>query len=272
MTTRKSIFITGGGSGIGRAVAQYFSARGWFVGLGDVNAAGMAETQDLLPAGQSFAVRLDVRNRAAWDEALAAFASAAGGRIDAVMNNAGIAYGGALVDQTEAEIDQLIAVNFKGVANGAQAAYPWLKASAPGSCLLNTASAAALYGTGGMAIYSATKFAVRALTEALDTEWQDDRIKVRSIMPSFIDTPLLAGPAGAKTNLSKRDSVVAAGLEFTPVEQVAEAAWNAVHGNRLHSPVGKTAKQMKLAAMFLPGYLRSRSRKLMLLRQGIRQI
>ncbi len=125
-----------------------------------------------------------------------------------------------------------------------------------------------------MAIYSATKFAVRALTEALDTEWLDANgpgrgIKVRSIMPSFIDTPLLAGPAGAKTNLSKRDSVIAAGLEFTPVEQVAEAAWNAVHGSKMHNPVGKTAKQMKLASMLLPSYIRNRSRKLMLLRRGL---
>ncbi|MGE3692278.1 MAG: SDR family oxidoreductase [Novosphingobium sp.] len=263
----KSIFITGGGSGIGRAVAQHFGARGWFVGLGDVNEAGMRETQALLPEGGSFAVRLDVRDRAAWDAALGAFAEAAGGRIDVVMNNAGVAFGGAFADQTEAEIDQLIAVNFKGVANGGQAAYLWLKASAPGSCLLNTASAAALYGTGGLAVYSATKFAVRALTEALDTEWQDDGIKVRSIMPSFIDTPLLAGPAGANTNVSKRDSVVAAGLPFTPVEQVAEAAWNAVHGDRIHTTVGKTAAQMKLAATFAPGYLRKRARGLMEARQ-----
>lgn len=263
----KSIFITGGGSGIGRAVAQRFGSAGWFVGLGDINEAGMAETQALLPAGKSFATRLDVRDRAAWDAALAEFAEAAGGRIDAVMNNAGVAYGGAFADQTEAEIDQLIAVNFKGVANGAQAAHKWLKASAPGSCLLNTASAAALYGTGGMAIYSATKFAVRALTEALDTEWQDDGIKVRSIMPSFIDTPLLAGPAGANTNVSKRDSVVAAGLPFTPVEQVAQAAWDAVHGGKIHTTVGKTAAQLKLAAIFAPGYIRKRARGLMQARQ-----
>lgn len=263
----RSIFITGGGSGIGRAVAQRFGAAGWFVGLGDISEAGMAETQAVVPPGKSFAVRLDVRDRAAWDESLAVFAEAAGGRIDAVMNNAGVAFGGAFADQTEAEIDQLIAVNFKGVANGAQAAHMWLKASAPGSCLLNTASAAALYGMGGMAIYSATKFAVRALTEALDSEWQDDGIRVRSIMPSFIDTPLLAGPAGANTNVSKRDSVVAAGLEFTPIEQVAEAAWNAVHGRKMHTTVGKTAAKLRFAAQFAPGYIRKRARGLMQARQ-----
>jgi short-subunit dehydrogenase len=152
--------------------------------------------------------------------------------------------------------------------NGARAAHLWLAASAPGSCLLNTASASALYGSGGLAIYSATKFAVRAITEALDTEWQNDGIKVRSIMPSFIDTPLLAGPANARTNLAKRDAVVAAGLEFTPVEEVAQAAWDAVHGRRLHMLVGKTARKMAFAAKWAPGYLRARSRKLLLLRQG----
>ena len=101
------------------------------------------------------------------------------------------------------------------------------------------------------------------MTEALDSEWQDDAIKVRSIMPSFIDTPLLAGPANAATNRGKRDSVVAAGLEFTPVEQVAAAAWEAVHGKRMHVLVGKTARQLGLAAKWAPGYIRRRARGLM---------
>ncbi len=264
----KSIFITGGGSGIGRATAQLFGARGWFVGLGDINEAGMAETAALLPAGASFAHRLDVRSPEDWASALEAFARAAGGRIDVVFNNAGIAHGGALTELSESEIDQLIAVNFRGVINGARAAYPWLQQSAPGSCLLNTCSASALYGTGGLATYSATKFAVRAITEALDTEWQDDAIAVRSIMPSFIDTPLLAGPANASSNMQKRDVVTAAGLEFTPVESVAEAAWQAVHGARTHTLVGKTARQMALAAKWAPGYLKTRARKLMKVRLG----
>jgi NAD(P)-dependent dehydrogenase (short-subunit alcohol dehydrogenase family) len=258
----KSIFITGGGSGIGRAIAQYFAARGWLIGLADIAGAGMAQTAGLLSAGQSSAHLLDVRDRAAWDEALAAFAAAAG-RIDVVVNNAGVAYGGPLAGNPQAEIDQLIDVNFRGVAYGAQAAYPYLKAAAPGSCLLNTSSAAGIYGTGGLAIYSATKAAVRGLTEALDGEWHADGIRVRSLMPGFIDTPLLHGPASAGSNATKRDAVVAAGLEFTPVEEVAAAAWAAVHGNRLHTPVGKTARKMSIAARWAPGYLRDRARGLM---------
>jgi NAD(P)-dependent dehydrogenase (short-subunit alcohol dehydrogenase family) len=258
----KAIFITGGGSGIGRVVAQYFAAKGWFVGLADIDAAGLAETTSLLPDGPSSTHRLDVRDRAAWDAALADFAAVAG-RIDVVFNNAGVAHGGPLAGNSQNEIDQLIDVNFRGVAYGAQAAYPHLKASAPGSCLLNTASAAGIYGTGGLAVYSATKFAVRGLTEALDGEWAADGIKVRSLMPGFIDTPLLHGPASAASNVSKRDAVIAAGLEFTPVEQVAAAAWAAVHGEAVHTPVGKTARQMKLAARWAPGFLRKRARELL---------
>lgn len=258
---QRAIFITGGASGIGRAVAQLFAARGWRVGLGDVDTPGMAQTLALLPSGAGSAHPLDVRDRAQWDAALAAFEAAAG-RIDVLFNNAGIAYGGPLLDLAEAEIDRLIEVNFRGVLNGARAAHPFLKRSAPGSCLLNTASAAALYGTGGLAVYSATKFAVRAMTEALDGEWEADGIRVRSLMPSFIDTPLLAGPANASTNRAKRDAVVAAGLEFTPVETVAEAAWNAVHGRRLHTLVGKTARKLALVAKWAPSLARQRGKRI----------
>jgi NAD(P)-dependent dehydrogenase (short-subunit alcohol dehydrogenase family) len=261
----KSIFITGGASGIGRAVAQHFAAKGWRVGLGDVNEAGMAETIALLPAGpkaaSASAHKLDVRDPAAWAEALSAFAPE--GLIDVMLNNAGVAYGGPLVELAQDEIDRLIDVNFRGVLNGARAAHPYLKRAGPGSCLLNTASAAALYGTGGIAVYSATKFAVRAMTEALDSEWLPDGILVRSLMPSFIDTPLLAGPSNHASNRPKRDIVVAAGLEFTPVEQVAEAAWHAIHGQRLHTLVGKTARTLGWVSKWAPSLARRRAKRLM---------
>jgi len=256
---RKAIFITGGGSGIGRAVAQRFAREGWFVGLTDVNEAGLAETAALLPAGASWTRKLDVRDRAAWDEALAAFTQASGGRLDVLFNNAGVAHGGPFAESPQNEIDQLIDVNLRGVVHGAQAAYPWLKAT-PGSCLLNTASAAAIYGSAGLAVYSATKFAVRAMTEALEIEWAADGIKVRDLMPGFIDTPLLTPPAHAGTNQSMRESVVEAGLEFTPVEVVADIAWNAVHSDKIHHLVGKTARTLAFAAKWMPGRIRKQQK------------
>jgi NAD(P)-dependent dehydrogenase (short-subunit alcohol dehydrogenase family) len=260
MAGRKCIFITGGGSGIGRAVAVKFGGQGWFVGLADIDEAGMRATAAMLPAEASSLHRLDVRDRAAWDAALADCAKAAGGKIDVVFSNAGIPLGGPLVENTSAEIERCLDINLKGVLFGAQAAYPWLQASAPGSCLLNTASAAGIYGSPGASVYSATKFGVRAITEALDGEWAADGIKVCDLMPSFIDTPLIDKTPNAVTNQGIRERVVAAGLEITPVSEVAEAAWNAVHGTKLHNRVGKTAHRVAFAARWLPGRLRKEMR------------
>ncbi|MDZ4137302.1 MAG: SDR family oxidoreductase [Erythrobacter sp.] len=260
MAQQRSIFITGGASGIGRAVARHFGARGWFVGIADVNEAGMAETLSLIDGDAKFAHRLDVRDRAAWDDVLAAFAAAAGGRIDAMINNAGIGTGGALAELSKDEIDACLDINLRGVLYGAQAAYPYLKASAPGSALVNIASAAGLNGGSGMSVYSATKFGVRGIAESLDAEWAPDGIKVSSICPSFIDTPLLDGTGNRNANEDIRTRVKAAGLEITPVEQVAKAVWNAVHGDDLHYLVGKTARQLAFAKRWMPGKLRKQQR------------
>jgi NAD(P)-dependent dehydrogenase (short-subunit alcohol dehydrogenase family) len=255
----KAIFITGGGSGIGRAVAVYFGARGWRVGLADVNEVGLSETAALLPSGMAHVYKMDVRDRDAWISSLDDFTEEAGGRLDVLFNNAGIGTGGPFAQSTFDEIDRTIAINFTGVINGARIGHAYL-ARTPGSCLLNTASASAIYGSAGLATYSATKFAVRALTEALDGEWAADGIKVRDLVPSFIETPLLDGVAGG-TNRSIRETVTGAGLELTPVSDVAAAAWDAVHGDKVHTYVGKTAKRMAFAARWMPGGLRKQMRR-----------
>ncbi len=262
MAVHKAIFITGGGSGIGRAIAEYFAGRGWFVGLGDVDSAGMKGTQDLIGTGNSYVHKFDVRDRAAWDEALGAFSTAAGGRIDVVANNAGIPLGGSLSENTTEEIERCLDINLKGVLFGAQASLPHLKKTAPGSSLLNTASAAGIYGTGGASVYSATKFGVRGLTEALDAEWAEFGIKVRDLMPGFIDTPLLDHSPNQGSNEAIRSRVQGAGLEITPAFVVAQAAWDAVHGEKLHTLVGKTARSLAFGARWMPGKVRKRARSL----------
>ncbi len=254
MTARKSIFITGGASGIGRAVAQHFAARGWFVGLADVNARGMAETAALLPSGQSSIHQLDVRKRSEWAEALAAFWPLAGERLDVLFNNAGVGRGGPLADMVADDVDATIDINLKGVIHGAEAGLPYLRKT-PGSCLLNTASLAAVVGTANMSIYCATKFGVRGFTEALDLEWDALGIRVRSLMPGFIETAILEGPI-AHSNRTVRDAVNDAGLEISPVSVAAEAAWDAVHGDAVHVRVGPSAKRMWHLQRLFPGFLR----------------
>lgn len=251
----RAIFITGGGSGIGRATAQLFAARGWRVGLADVNGEGLAETRALLPAGTAKTYRMDVRDRDAWAASLEAFVGRAG-RLDVLHNNAGVGTGGPLAAMSFDDIDRTVGVNLLGVINGAKIGFPHLAAT-PGSCLLNTASASAIYGSAGLATYSATKFGVRALTEALDGEWHAAGVRVRALIPGFIETPLLSGAVGNRTI---RDRVRDMGLELTPVEAVAEAAWAAVHGDALHTYVGRTARRLRFAARWLPGSLRRRMR------------
>nr|WP_298926057.1 SDR family oxidoreductase [uncultured Erythrobacter sp.] len=258
---RRSIFITGGASGIGRATARYFGERGWFVGIADINEAGMEDTLGLIPGGFTYMHRLDVRDRAAWDTALEAFSTAAGGRIDAMVNNAGIGTGGALSELETEEIDRCLDINIRGVLYGAQAVYPYLQKTAPGSALVNIASAAGISGGSGMSVYSATKFAVRGIAESLDAEWAPEGIKSCSICPSFIETPLLDGTGNRKSNEAVRTRVQAAGLEITPVEEVAETIWQAVHGDDLHYLVGKTAKKLNFAKRWMPGKIRKQNRE-----------
>ncbi|RDE04518.1 SDR family oxidoreductase [Sphingomonas aracearum] len=259
-TAPKRIFITGGGSGIGAATARLFAGRGWTVGLADVNEAGLAEVRASLSGEGHATYRMDVRDRDAWRSALDDFTAASGGALDVLFNNAGIGTGGPLASADFAALDRTVEINFTGVLNGARIGHAYLARAAPGSCLLNTSSASGIYGSSGLATYSATKFAVRGLSEALDGEWSADGIRVRCLLPSFIETPLLSGAVGG-SNRTIRETVTGAGLELTPVGVVAEAAWTAVQGERLHTYVGKTAQRLAFAARWMPGSLRKRMKR-----------
>lgn len=256
---RRAIFITGGGSGIGRAVAIYFAERGWFVGIGDINEENMEDTLGMIEGGFKYSHKLDVRDRDAWDVALKAFATAAGGRIDVVFNNAGIAHGGPVVDQPTDEVEAVLDVNIKGVIYGAQAAHAHLKQTAPGSVLINTASLAGIIGAPNLSVYCASKWAVRGLTNSLDAEWAGDGIKVSSLCPGFIDTPII-GQTSPDSNQTVKETLVEAGVEVSPVSSVPKVVWEAVHGDKLDYTVGKTASRLLFLKRWMPGRVRKEMR------------
>lgn len=255
---RKAVFITGAASGIGLASAKRFAAEGWFVGLSDIDATGLKTALAAVGPDNGATFALDVRDRTAWTAALADFARLTGGRLDVLLNNAGVARFGPFESHDDAEIDLQLDINLKGVISGARAALPWLKAT-PGSRLINVSSCAGLYGAPGLAVYSATKFAVRGLSEALDVEWKPHGVSVACVMPWFVETPILnAGAPG--TNQTMADTLRSDGLPVYPVEDAAEVVWRAVHGKDLHYFVGKRARQMRFASSHMPGVVRKQLR------------
>lgn len=259
---RKSIFITGAASGIGLATAKRFAAEGWFVGLADIDATGLKLAQGAIGAANASVHKLDVRDRAGWKKEIAAFGKATGGRMDVLLNNAGIANYGYFEDQTDDEIDRQIDINIKGVSNGARAGLELLKAT-PGSTLVNVASCAGLFGAPKMAAYCATKFAVRGLSESLDIEFERHGVAVKCIMPWFVDTPILqAGSAGSNENIT--DAIRQGGSEVYTVEEAADVIWTSLKGKDLHWIVGKAGKQLRFAARFMPGSIRKRMKAMAL--------
>ena len=224
-TAQKSIFITGAASGLGREVARYFANMGWFVGLADIDEKGLDDTAALLPKGEYSRHRLDVADRAQWKKAVAAFAKHTDGHMTVLFNNAGIGAGGPIQDMTDEDIDRMIAINLTGVISGTRACFDLLKNTAD-ACVLYTSSAAGIYGSAGLSVYSATKFAVRGLAEAHDIEWRPYGIKSRSLMPGFIDTNIISN-VDASSNMTGKERLQSAGVEVSPVSIIGPT-----HGKR----------------------------------------
>jgi len=257
---RRAIFITGAASGIGLSTARRFARGGWFVGLADIDAKGLAAALEAIGPANGSVHRLDVRHRSAWRAELAVFAKLTAGKLDVLLNNAGVAKGGYLEAQTAEEVDLQVDVNLKGVLNGCQAAFDMLAAT-PGAIVVNVASVAGVVAPPRMSVYAATKFAVRGLSEALEAEFSRIGVGVRCIMPWFIDTPLL-DKARFSGNEDLRVSLRDQKVPVYPVEEVSDAIWAAVHGKpRLEHLVGGQARQIGWLSRFLPGAVRKRLRQ-----------
>ena len=223
---RKSIFITGAASGMGRETALLFARQGWFVGALDLNQSGLDALRGEIGADNGHFDVLDVTNAAAFAAAIADFGTATDGKLDVLMNNAGIAVEGLFDEISWDDVMKVINVNLIGVMIGIRAGIALLKAT-PGSLCLTTSSSSAIWGTGGIAVYSATKHAVRGLTEALSVEFQRFGVRAADLLPGLIDTPILGD--------SMRAMAPTEGMwRVTPAAEVAQAAWQAYHENRLH--------------------------------------
>jgi len=183
----KVAIVTGGARGIGEGIVRRFVAEGARVLVTDLlEEAGHALAAEL---GETVRFRRhDVTDRAGW-AAVVAEAESAFGRLDILVNNAGVLFFSGFEDYTDAQIDTLMDVNVKGVIYGCQAAIPAIE-RAGGGAIVNMSSADGIAGANAVSIYCATKFAVRGLTKALALELGPRGIRVNSIHPGGIYTPL----------------------------------------------------------------------------------
>ncbi|MDQ4213672.1 glucose 1-dehydrogenase [Microbacterium capsulatum] len=195
----KVVLISGAARGMGAAHARRFVSEGARVVLGDVlreDAAGLAA--ELGPA--AIDVPLDVADYAAWEAAVAA-ARETFGRLDALVNNAGIA-ASAPVDEYPLEgWDRIIAVNLTGTFYGIRASVPALRASGGGS-IVNISSVAGLKGMRNIAAYTASKFGVRGLTKTAALDLGPDAIRVNSVHPGLVRTPIIDGVDDSQTHVA----------------------------------------------------------------------
>jgi 3-oxoacyl-[acyl-carrier protein] reductase len=196
MRLQKTVaIVTGGGSGMGAAIAETYAREGAHVAVVDVDGAAAAKVARKI-GNTAIAIKCDVTRRSDIDAAVLETASAFGG-LNVLVNNAGVAHlNKPVLDIDEKEFDRVFAVNVKGLFMFTQAVVPLMKGK--GGVIINIGSTAGLRPRPGLSAYNATKGAVHNLTKTLAVELAPDKIRVCAIAPVATDTPLLPtflGPA-----------------------------------------------------------------------------
>jgi NAD(P)-dependent dehydrogenase (short-subunit alcohol dehydrogenase family) len=189
----KTAFITGAGSGLGRAAAERFAEEGATVVAADIDGGAAEATVDRVEAdgGEAAAHELDVTDSEAVRAAVDATAEEYG--LDVVVNNAGISHDRGRIGTIDDDArDRVIDVNINGVWNGCRAALPHLTEQGSGS-IVNTASFAGITGVAGLSAYSLTKGAVVNLTHAIAAEAGPQGVRANAVCPAVTDTPLARG-------------------------------------------------------------------------------
>ncbi|GAA1976023.1 SDR family NAD(P)-dependent oxidoreductase [Nocardioides panacihumi] len=241
----KVVVITGAGSGIGRALAVNIAGHGALLAVSDVDEAGLAETVELAKqagATQVKADRLDVADRAAFrayaDDVLAHF-----GRVNVVVNNAGVALSGRVEDLEWDDIDWIIGIDLWGVIHGTKLFLPALIASGDAH-VVNISSLFGLVSMPDQAFYNAAKYAVRGFTEALREEMLIDghAVGVTSVHPGGIKTAVARSARySARDDAAKSAKFFDEKLAKMPPERAAEIIVKGILKNQARVLVGLDA-------------------------------
>lgn len=198
---RKRAFITGAGDGLGLELAKALAADGWMLGLFDRNVESLASVEAKFSEAEipALAYPGDVTHSDELTVAVNSFAATYDG-LDLMINNAGVAVAGTLMEAPLEDWRWIIETNLMGVVHGCRAALPHLQRNGAGM-IINVSSAAAFASAPGMAPYNATKAAVLSLSETLAAELRGSGTHVCVVMPMFFETALLStfrGPSASK--------------------------------------------------------------------------
>src|ERR1700744_2929864 len=251
----RTAFVSGGASGMGRAVALRLAAHGCPVAIVDQDEHGLAETADMI-SGPVLARTLDVRDRQAQMAFAAEVADWAPTPLGYVFNNAGVATSQGIADGAVEDDDWVVDINFGGVVNGVRAFLPILLRQDSG-VIVNTSSVFGLVGIPFQSAYCASKFAVRGFTESLRHELRTTGVDAVTIHPG-----------GVKTNIARNARYHAHPLEpdlshdeaaqrfdamaFTTPERAAEIIHNGVKAGRSRVLVGPDAYVFDALARVAP--------------------
>ncbi|GFE78024.1 short chain dehydrogenase [Steroidobacter agaridevorans] len=246
----KRVFITGAGSGLGLEVAKALAADGWTLGLFDRNLERLTtvEAQFAEAGVKVVAYPGDVTQADELTVAVNSFAATHDG-LDVMINNAGVAGGGSMMEVSLEDWRWIIDINVMGVVHGSRAAIPHLQRNGSG-LLINVASAAAFASAPGMISYNATKAAVVSISETLVNELRPVGTQVSVVMPTFFRSSLLEtfrGPAHARLLANK-----ATQRSEYPVEQAAQDLLTASADGRTYIVLPKAARTMWRMKRWMP--------------------
>ncbi len=204
----KVAIITGAGRGIGAVTAKKFAAEGAKVTVSDINEEAVkktaAEIVDM--GGEALGLTVDVTNRQQVDNMIAETLKRFG-KIDILINNAGIIQDAQLIKMTEEQWDHVINVNLKGAFNVAQAVAKVMKEQQSG-VILNASSVVGIFGNFGQTNYAAAKWGINGMTKTWAKELGRYGIRVNAIAPGFIETPMTAKMPDKILNMMKEKSIL----------------------------------------------------------------
>ncbi len=252
----KRAFITGASSGLGLELARALGSEGWTLGLFDRNVERLAHVEEEL-SGAGLTVLAypgDVTNADELTVAVNSFAATHDG-LDVMINNAGVAGSGTLMEVPLDDWRWIVDINFMGVVHGTRAAIPHLQRNGAG-LLINVASAAAFVAAPGMISYNATKAAVLSLSETLSGELASAGTQVSVVMPTYFQTSLLEtfrGPPAAREQATQ----LMQGSDYAAADVARDVLLEASAG-RLHIVLPRSARMLWRLKRWAPRFFLKR--------------